>query len=143
MDVTIQRAQKHDQNYIDERIRKDLLDPEDATWDKFFVTKYNEKTVAFGRVVDHGQYLEIASLGVDYYFRKKGIGTKMLNYLIQEAVGMEPAKDIYGVTHLPAWLEKAGFEEVPTGPKELEYKRHHKCKLDATKIKIMKLKEKL
>lgn len=143
MEITIQRAEERDQSYIDERIRKDLLDPEDATWDKFFVAKHNGKTVAFGRVIDHGQYREIASLGVDYYFRKKGIGMKMLNFLVQEALEMDPAKDIYGVTHLPLWLGKVGFEEIPTGPEELEYKRHHKCKLDATKIKIMKLKEKL
>ena len=143
MDITIKRAEERDQSYIDERIRKDLLDPEDATWDKFFVAKDNDKTVAFGRIIDHGEYLEIASLGVDYYFRRRGLGTKMLKFLVQEALGMTPAKDIYGVTHLPLWMGKAGFEEIPTGPEELEYKRHHKCKLDATKIKIMKFKEKL
>ncbi|MFC1570667.1 GNAT family N-acetyltransferase [Candidatus Omnitrophota bacterium] len=138
MDVIIERATENDQAYIDERIRKDLLDPEDATWDKFFVAKFNGKTVAFGRVIDHGGYLEIASLGVDYYHRKRGLGLRMLEFLLQAALDMDAGKDIYGVTHIPGFLNKVGFSEVSTGPTEMEHKRHNKCKLDASKIKIMK-----
>ncbi len=140
MDVNIEHATQNDQAYIDERIRKDLLDPEEATWDKFFVAKYSGKTVAFGRVIDHSSYLELASLGVDYYHRKKGIGLKMLEFLLKEALRMDSGKDIYGVTHIPGFLERVGFGEVPTGPSEMEYKRNNKCKLDASKIKIMKFK---
>ena len=66
----------------------------------------------------------------------------MLKFLTNEAVRIDPEKDIYGVTHLPLFLEKAGYQEVETGPEEMEYKRHHKCKLDASKIKIMKYKGK-
>jgi len=139
-DLIIQHAEEKDQPYIDEKLKKYLLDAEDAEWCRFFVAKHEGRTVAFGRVVDHGGYFEVASLGVDYYFRKKGIGNKMLLFLVGEAKRIDPEKDMYGVTHRPGFLVKAGFEEIPEGPETLEYKRHHKCKLDASKIKIMKLK---
>lgn len=140
MDITIQRAQETDQSYIDEKIKKYLLDPEDAVWNRFFVAKSEGKTVAFGRVIDHGKYLEVASLGVDYYYRGKGVGLKMLTFLTREAQSIDPEKDIYGVTHLPKFLEQVGFEGILEGPEELEYKRHNKCKLDASKIKVMRFK---
>jgi N-acetylglutamate synthase-like GNAT family acetyltransferase len=136
--IVIQRAEERDQPYIDEKLKKYLLDAEGAEWHRFFVAKQEDKTVAFGRVIDHGDYLEVASLGVDYYHRGKGIGFKMLLFLVDVAKKMDPVKDIYGVTHRPGFLTKAGFKEVQGGPETLEYKRHHKCKLDASQIKIMK-----
>ena len=141
MDITIEHAKESDQAYIDERIKKDLLDSEGATWDKFFVAKHGTKTVAFGRIIDHGGYLEIASLGVDYYYRKRGIGLEMLRFLIKTALENVPPKEVYLVTHIPDFFKKVGFGEIPTGPRELEYKRLNKCKLDASKIKIMKFQE--
>ena len=140
--IIIQCAGEKDWPYIQEKLKNYLLDAEGAQWQKFFVAKYEGKTVAFGRVIDHGGYLEAASLGVDYYFRNKGIGSEMLLFLIAEAKRIDPEKDVYGVTHRPGFLIKAGFEEIPEGPEEMEYKRHHKCKLDASKIKIMELKKK-
>lgn len=139
--VIIQCAEEKDQAYIDEKLRKYLLDYEDALWQRFFVGRHEDKTVAFGRVIDHGDYLEVASVGVDYYFRCKGIGHKMLLFLVEEAKKMDVGKDIYSVTHKPDFLAKAGFKEISQGPEVLEYKRHHKCKLGASKIKIMKHKK--
>lgn len=137
--VTICRAQEEDAPYIEEKLIKYFLDSTDATWDKFFVAKYNNKTVAFGRIIDHTDYFEIASLGVDYYHRKKGIGIKLLSFLIEEARKIDHKKPIYSVSHIPAFAQKAGFREVSTGPEALEYKRHYKCRLPALKIKILKL----
>ena len=140
--IIIQRAEEKDSPYIQEKLKNYLLDSRGGQWNNFFVSKYEDKTVAFGRVIDHGEYLEVASLGVDYYFRKKGIGADMLLSLVAEAKRIDPGKDVYGVTHLPGFLIKAGFEEVSEGPEKMEYKRHHQHKLDASKIKIMKLKKK-
>lgn len=120
-------------------MRKYLLNFEDSVWDKFFVARVEDRTVAFGRVIDHGDYPEAASLGVDYYFRSKGIGMKLLLFLLNEAKSIGPDKGLYGVTHIPGFLEKAGFKVITEGPEELEYKRHNKCKLDVSKIYIMKL----
>lgn len=138
-DLEIQRAKEEDFLYIREKLKNYILDATDVSWQQFFVAKNNDRTVAFGRIIDHGHYFELASLGVDYHHRRKGIGTRMLLFLIEEAKGTDPKKPIYGVTHIPAFLKKCGFEEVETYPEYLEYKRTHKCKLDKSKIKIMKL----
>ena len=137
--LTIRRAEQEDAPYINEKLEKYLLDPTNATWQLFFVAKHDRKTVAFGRIIDHGDFFEIASLGVDYYYRKRGIGIKILSFLIEEAKRVNPAKPIYAVTHRPGFAKKVGFREIQTGPEPLEYKRRHKCKLDVSKNKIMKL----
>lgn len=132
------RAQKEDAPYIEEKLGKYLLDATNAEWQQFFVVKYNNKTVAFGRVIDRTDFFEIASLGVDYYHRKKGFGLRLLSFLIEEARKLDHKKPIYCVTHVPGFAQKAGFKEISSGPPPLEHKRH-RCKLDASKIKIMRL----
>lgn len=137
--IKICRAQREDAPYIEEKLKKYLLSAGEAGWEQFFVAKYNNKTVAFGRIVDHGDFLEIASVGVDYYHRGKGIGVKMLRFLVEEAKRHNPKKAIYVITHRPGFAAKAGFKEVSAGPEVLEYKRDHECILDASKNKIMKV----
>lgn len=137
--VIIQKAQKEDAPYIEEKLEKYILDATNTAWNQFFVAKLNNKTVAFARIIDHGDFFEPASLGVDYYHRKKGIGTKILSFLVEEAKRLDPKKPIYGLTHRPGFLIKVGFKEITTEiPPELEYKRRHKCILDVSKNKIMK-----
>lgn len=137
--IKIERAAKKDAPYIKEKLKNYILDAEGASWKQFFVAKNNGKTMAFGRIIDHGGYFEIASLGVDYYHRKKGIGTKMLSFLIEEAKRLNPKKAIYGVTHRPGFLLKLGFKEIKKAPEALEYKKYHKCILPPSKIKIMRV----
>ena len=137
--IMICRAEEQDWPYIKEKIRKYALDATDIDWRHFFVVKKEGKTIAFGRIIDYDSYFELASLGVDYYHRKKGIGIKLLCFLIKEAQRQDENKPIYGVTHRPGFLEKVGFKEVNDCPPELQYKRDHKCRLDPSKIKIMKL----
>ena len=135
--LEIQRAKEEDSPYIKEKLKKYILDDSDADWRQFFVAKAGSKTLAFARIIDYGDYFELASLGVDYYHRKRGIGRKMLLFLIEEARRLNPQKLIYGVTHRPHFLQPAGFKEVSAAPEALEYKKYNKCKLDPSKIKIM------
>ena len=135
--IRIQRAEQADWPYLKEKLHKYMLDAVGADWRKFFITKHNGKTVAFGRIIDHGDYFEIASLGVDYYHRGKGAGSRLLSFLVEEAKRLDPQKAIYGVTHRPGFVEKAGFKEIANAPEALEYKKS-KC-LDPSKIKIMKV----
>ncbi len=136
-DIKIQRAGPEDWPYIKEKLQKYMLDAADADWRKFFIAKNEGRTVAFGRIIDHGDYFEIGSLGVDYYHRGKGIGIRLLSFLVEEAKRLDPRKEIYGVTHRPGFVEKAGFEEIANAPEALECKKS-KC-LDPSKIKIMKV----
>ncbi len=139
--VNVQKAAQAEWPYISEKLQKYALDDTAVEWQQFFVIKKSEKTVAFARIIDHGDYFEAASLGVDYYHRKKKIGLFMLMFLVKEAKRMERKKPIYAVTHRPGFVEKAGFKEVDSVPTELEYKRQNKCRLHASKIKILKYAE--
>jgi len=135
--ITIQRAEVKDRTYISEKLIKYGLDTYNADWRQFFVARADGKTVAFGRIIEHEDCLEIASLGVDYYYRGKGIGEVMLTYLVGETRKLDSRKAVYGVTHLPGFMAKAGFKEISGAPEAMEYKKNHRCN-DPSKMSIMK-----
>lgn len=139
MDVKISKAKQEDFSYIQEKLGKYLLDSTNADWRDFFVARLKGKIVAFGRIIDHEEFHEIASLGVDYYQRKKSLGKKMLSFLIQEARRIDAGKPIYGVTHVPEFVASCGFIPIKEGyPEHLDYKRKHGCHLEESKISIVK-----
>jgi len=138
-EITIQKARESDWPYIKEKLDKYALDAIDAIWHQFFVAKLDGKTVAFTRIIERGDIVELASMGVDYYQRKKGIGKRLLKFLIEEAKKLHPGKPIFGVTHRPGFLKLFGFKEVKEAPKVLKHKKYHQCVLDPSKIKIMRL----
>lgn len=135
-EIKICSTKEEDIPYIEEKLQKYLLDTTDIEWQQFLVAKSKNKPVAFGRIIDHRDYFEIASLGVDYYHRKKGIGAKMLRFLIGEAKKRDNTRPIYIVTHIPEFFKKFGFEEIPVYPDYLGYKKG-KCRSDGSKISIM------
>lgn len=134
--LKIQTAEEKDWPYIKEKLENYLLDADNAEWRQFYVVRLGSKTVAFARIIDRGDHLELASLGVDYYHRKKGIGIMLLKFIIEKARELDSSKPIYGVTHRPGFLLKVGFQEASSAPRVLEEKRRTKCK-DPSKVKIM------
>lgn len=139
MDIEISKAEKKDFPYIREKIMKYVLDSSNMDWRQFFVARMKENVVAFGRIIDYGEFFEIASLGVDWYHRKKGIGKKMVFFLVQETKTRDSRKPIYGVTHVDGFVAGCGFVEVKDNyPDYLDYKRKYICRLDESRIKIMK-----
>ena len=137
--MEISKANKEDFAYIKGKLKKYLLDATDIDWRQFFVVRLKNKIVAFGRIIDRGDCLEIASVGVDYYHRRKGIGKRLVNYLLEIAKEIDGKKPIYAVTHLPKFAQSCGFVQIQDNcPSSLEYKRKHLCRLDESKIKIMR-----
>jgi N-acetylglutamate synthase-like GNAT family acetyltransferase len=141
MYISITKAQETDWPYIREKLEKYALDNHDAQWHHFFSAKTDDKIVGFARIIDRIDYVELASLGVDYYYRSRGIGKKLLEFLISEAKRVYPGKPIYGVTHRPGFLSLFGFKEVEEAPPELKYKKYNECILEPSKIKIMRLED--
>jgi N-acetylglutamate synthase-like GNAT family acetyltransferase len=137
--VVITKSQSTDWPYIKEKLHRYALDANHAEWKHFLTAKINGKVVGFARIIDRADYVELASLGVDYYYRKQGIGKKLLAFLIEKARRTYPDKEIYGVTHRPAFLMPFGFKEVKKAPAALEHKKNNECILEPAKIKIMKL----
>lgn len=139
MDIEICKSREEDIPYIQEKLGKYVLDSTNIDWGQFFVTRRDGKTVAFARIIDHGDFFEIASLGVDYYYRNKGIGKKMLLYLVHEARRRSARKPIYGVSHLEKFLLACGFVEIEGKyPDYFDYKRRHICRRDESCFKVMK-----
>ena len=137
--LVIIKSQPDDWPYIKEKLQKYALDGVDAKWNQFFAAKIDGKIKGFGRIIDRKYYIEVASLGVDYYCRGKGIGKKLFAFLIKEAKRAYPDKDIYGVTHRPGFLAPFGFKEVEEDIPQALCSKKNKCLLDPSKIKIMKL----
>lgn len=77
---------------------------------------------------------------MDYYQRKKGIGTKILQFLLEETNKCDANKDVYIVTYIPDFFKRCGLEEVVECPAYLKQKRESKCHLDKSRISIMKVK---
>lgn len=139
MDIIISKAKKEDLSYIQEKVKKYLLDSSNIHWRQFFVARMKDKIIVFGRIIDHGDSFEIASFGVDYYHRKKGIGAKLLNFLVQEAKRRDLQKPIYGVTHVERFVASCGFIQVEDNyPDYLDYKRKYICQLDESRLRVMK-----
>ena len=139
-DIKITRARGKDRPYIEEKLQKYALDSTNIEWNQFFVAKNNERAFAFGRVVDHGDFLEIVSLGVDYYHRKKGIGKELLLFLIKEARKIDSEKPLYAISNLVDFFKKFGFEKIDIFPDYLGKKRK-RCLLDESQIAVMKYRE--
>ena len=138
--IAIQSAGPEDLAYIKEKIRKYLLDDTDIQLEHFCVAKKKGKTIGFGRLLDHGDFFELASLGVDYYYRKKGIGTQLTQFFIDAVRNQQADKPMYLVTHVPEYFNRFGFREVKAYPHYLRKKRNA-CRLDRSKITIMRFVE--
>lgn len=135
--MEINQATEEDMVYIREKIQKYLLDGTDISSAQFYVAKIDEKIAAFGRIIENSEFLEIATLGVDYYHRHKNIGMKLLIYLIKEAKRISNSRPIYGVTSRSGLLTLIGFEEVAEYPQALEHKKNTLFKA-GTKVKVIK-----
>ena len=114
------------------------MDDTNISCNQFLVAKNNDRVVAFGRIIDHESFFEIASLGVEYYQRKKGLGRIILGALVQKTQLAEVGKAIYVVTHVPEFMSKCGFASVKESyPECFDHKRKHLCHLDASRIEVM------
>ena len=135
--IEIRKAQKEDIPYIQEKIKKYILDGKDMQCEHFWVATSKGKTVGFGRIIDRKDFFEIATLGVDYYHRRQGIGVTLLKYLVKEAKRIDPVKPVYGVTHRIDFVKKAGFKEVDDYPPFFEEKKKTFI-VDKSLIKVVK-----
>jgi len=138
IEIKIEPASEKDFLYIKKKLSKYLLDADNAKWEDFSVAKSTDKTVGFARLIDHKEYFEVASLGVDYYHRKKGIGTKLVKYLVEKAKHIDQGKPIYAVSHIPDFLKKLDFRETTELPAILEQKKTQKCKIYPERSRILK-----
>lgn len=91
---------------------------------------YEEKIIGFGALHFHAPTLaEVRSLVVDASFNTKGIGSKIVNLLLEEA-SFFGVKKVFTLTYRKTFFEKLGFEEI-----QKEELPEHKIWADCIKCK--------
>jgi amino-acid N-acetyltransferase len=79
----------------------------------FVVTEVDGRLVGCGSLCKLGSDLvEIRSLGIEDGFKGKGLGRKLVEYLMQEAKALNMPK-IMALTYEVAFFERNGFKVVP------------------------------
>ena len=137
--VEIARAKSEDLPYIKEKIEKYWLDGRGISVEQFFVARNKDcRLVGFIRYVEHPDFYEPATLGVDYYWRGKGIGTMLFGHIMSVIKRDKPA---YILTHIPEFFKKYNFEHTDNYPPEIEQKIKTACKLSKDKLFVMCCKE--
>lgn len=96
----------------------------------YTLASYEEKIIGFGALHFHAPTLaEVRSLVVDASFNAKGIGSKIVNLLLEEA-SFFGVKKVFTLTYRKTFFEKLGFEEI-----QKEELPEHKIWADCIKCK--------
>jgi len=91
-----------------ERSKEEITD----SIDKFFIAKNNSDIQGVVSYFNYGPGLkEIRSLAVDKNFKRKGIGSKLVKFLIARLAENSTPK-IFVLTYSPEFFSKNGFVEV-------------------------------
>ncbi len=123
MSLKISPAKPSEMKMIKKYIQSFRLDDENLNYKQFVVAKENKKIVGFGRIKPYHKVYELGCLGVLEKWRKKGIGKKIVEYLIE----IFPSQEVYITTDIPTYFEKLGFKRVKNGPQELVEKVKRVC----------------
>ncbi|UCH12692.1 MAG: GNAT family N-acetyltransferase [Candidatus Omnitrophota bacterium] len=138
-EITITKAKPSDLPYIKEKIEKYWLDGRNISVEQFFVARNKEgKPIGFIRYFEFPTFYEPCSMGVDYYWRGKGISTMLFKYVMSI---MNNDKPVYILTHIPKYFERYGFKYTSNYPPEIEKKIQTACRLDRSKLHVMSLRK--
>lgn len=122
-DVLVSPASEKDMPVIEHLAKSFDLDCEDLSWKQFVVAKNNDAIIGFGRLRSYPDCTEVATVGVVPEERNKGVGTAIVNKLIQ--IG---PKEIFVTCVIPNFFSRLGFETVKQYPSVLQ-KKVDFCKL--------------
>lgn len=143
--VLILSASQNDMPII-EHLAKELdLDRENMDYNQFTIVKKDDKIIGFGRLREYKatnnqpeDYFEIATVGVIYEERKKGIGSLIIKELIRKG-----PSEIFITCVIPDFFKKLGFYLVKQYPsvlqKKVDFCKSYDFKDD--QIFVMKLKK--
>ena len=123
IDVLVSPACEKDLPVIVQLAKSFNLDCEDFLWKQFVVAKSNDTIIGFGRLRDYPDCTEVATVGVIHEERNKGIGTSIVNKLIQTG-----PKEIFVTCVILNFFSRLGFEAVKQYPAVLQ-KKVDFCKL--------------
>lgn len=121
----LRRAVESDIEIIRPYVEHLNLDIFDMDYQKFYIYEHEGLIAGFGRYKNMGDYYELATIGVLEPFRRKGIGKKIVNQLLNTI----PAKEIWLTTIIPEYFQKFGFKKINDNiPIQLRLKTRNICR---------------
>lgn len=120
IDMEIRKAVKKDKEPIMKLIKEAGLFVPCMRFDDFFVAYRGENLIGVAKLKTHGKYKihELSNVGVKDGWRKCGIGSLLVNKMIDRA-----KYDMYLNTVNPGFYEKLGFKETKEVPKVMKKNR--------------------
>ncbi len=111
------------------------LDSNDTEAEQFIVAEENGKIAGFGRLWQHDDALELGTIGIVKEFRKKGLGKKIIENLLDNSKGT-----LYLTTLIPDFFKQFGFRPVADTPPNSMIRKAEWCE-GCTKVgcTVMKL----
>lgn len=121
--ICLKNAQTDDIDLILQYLSKFHLDSENIFPEQFIIAEFNGKFAGFARIKPYRNIYELASVGVLEEYRNKGIGNKLVKYLLS----IFPFDEIWVTTKIADYFKKFGFETVENPPEELLQKSKKSC----------------
>jgi len=134
-EIVIRKAEKKDLPAVQRLLSTYFLDMEELEPEDFVLAEKEGKAVGCAALVrntaDEKMFYELHSIAVHPNLRGKGIGTRLMEYLINtidepETPG-DPAHELYVRTTAPIFFEKLGFIKMEDAEKLLIWEDCRKC----------------
>lgn len=127
--IHIREARKSDILAIQRLLSTYFLDMEELGPEDFVLAEIDGKTLGCAALIKskfHDEdFLEIHSIAVHPNFRGKGIGTRLVKYLLT-TIG-DPCCDLYVRTTAPIFFEKLSFKKIDNSEKLSLWEDCEKC----------------
>lgn len=118
-EILIRKAEKSDLPAIQKLISTYFLDMEGLNSEVFILAEIDEKITGCAALIKSEaqgkDFLEIHSIAVLPHLRGKGIGTKLIKYILTSVD--DQGCDLYVRTTSPGFFEKSGFTKIKDSEK--------------------------
>jgi amino-acid N-acetyltransferase len=108
--IQIRPAVEADQSTIKQLVSAEQLDPSALHWSHFVIAENNDQVVGIGQIRPHPRGRELGSLVVQEDFREQGVGTLIVNALLEKEKG-----DVFleCESSMGAYYSQFGFVRIP------------------------------
>jgi len=122
-ELVIKKPNEKEYAQVLQHVEEFWLDDSCMKPEQFSIISDNGKVIAFARIKEYADAVELGTLGVAKEFRGKGFGSKLVNHLLNEA-----KSDIYVVTTIFKFNANLGFVLTDEYPESIQHKIDTCCK---------------
>jgi N-acetylglutamate synthase-like GNAT family acetyltransferase len=138
MSVTLREARPEDLAVIEVVAAREELDNRRARAEEYVVAEADGVLIGFGRLLDHPEAWEIACLYVEPGRRRRRIGTRIVQALLDRTSAEKP---IYAVAGAPEFFTALGFVPTEDMPASIRAKLTYCQRHFAGRVIVMRLEE--